>query len=120
MVARVSVRDVKCVPAYAGSTIWDVESSQILSLREAGLGAFTGVRSRRKVCPRLGRKHNSARRQASDSVSMGGGARMVHGCLPRGSVLSGCMGIRSQRKTARFCELDIAESRYTCWVPHSE
>ena len=72
MFARVSVRDVKCVPAYAGSTIWDVESSQILSLREAGLGGCTGVRSRRKVCPRLGRKHNFARSIVSNTL--------LHGC----------------------------------------
>ena len=39
MVSRVSVRDVKCVPAEAGSTILHVASSQIPSLREAGLGS---------------------------------------------------------------------------------
>ena len=33
MIARVSVRDVKCLPAWAGSTLWDVASSQIPSLR---------------------------------------------------------------------------------------
>ena len=75
MVSRRSVRDVKCVPAQAGSTIWDVESFQILSLREAGLGDITGVRSRRKVCPRLHRKHNFRRRLASNTLPKGGGAR---------------------------------------------
>ena len=80
MVSRVSVRDVKCLPAWAGSTILHVASSQIPSLREAGLGDITGVRSRRKVSPRLGRKHNFPCSLVSNTFPKGGGARWLHGC----------------------------------------
>merc|ERR1712167_337946 len=43
-------------------------SSQIPSLRGAGLDVCTGVRSRRKVSPRLGRKHNFARSIVSNTL----------------------------------------------------
>ena len=55
-------------------------SSQIPSLWGAGLDDCTGVRSRRKVSPRLGRKHKSARSIVSNTLPKGGGARCLHGC----------------------------------------
>ena len=67
MVIRVSVRDANVVPAWAGSTIWDVDSLQITYLRGAGLGGYTGVRSRRKVCPPFGGEHNLGRRLAPNN-----------------------------------------------------
>ena len=49
MVSRVSVREVKVAVARMGATVLHVDWLQIHSLREAGLGGYTGVRSRRKV-----------------------------------------------------------------------
>ena len=62
------------------SVRYTLSSSQIPSLRGAGLDDCTGVRSRRKVSPRLGRKHNFARSIVSNTLPKGGGPRWFHGC----------------------------------------